>query len=100
MTCESCGSKTMMQVQVVVSAPSELMHQFSKENLRRKDVQLMGVLWETADHICSNPECGKVVSGYGNYVTRLEKELSALKAKPTAPNPPPRGHEQGGGTLL
>ena len=49
---------------------------------------LMGVLWETADFICTNPECRKVLDGYGNYVTSLEKEVERLKSKyePETPN--------------
>lgn len=70
-----------MQVQAVIEAPSELAHQFSKQNLRRADVFLRGVLWETADHICTNPDCGRVVDGYGNYVTNLRKENERLKAE-------------------
>jgi hypothetical protein len=56
-------------------------HQFSKKNLRKKEVYLMGVLWETADYICTNPKCGKVVDGYGNYVSNLKKENEILKKK-------------------
>ena len=41
----------------------------------------MCVLWETADFICTNPKCGKVLNGYGNYVTNLKKEVERLKAK-------------------
>jgi hypothetical protein len=70
-----------MMVQATVSAPSELVHQLSKANLRRKDVYLMGVNWETADHICDNPACGQVIDGFGNYVTRLEAEVKRLKAQ-------------------
>ena len=49
---------------------------------------LIGVLWETADFICTNPKCGKVLDGYGNYVTNLKKEVERLKAKyePETPN--------------
>ena len=49
---------------------------------------LMGVLWETADFICTNPECRKVLDGYGNYVTNLKKEVERLKSKyePETPN--------------
>jgi hypothetical protein len=71
----------MMQVQAVISAPGELAHKLSKQNLRRRDVYLIGVLWDTADFICTNPKCGKVLDGYGNYVTNLEKEVERLKAK-------------------
>lgn len=81
MKCKRCGSDTRIQVQAVISAPGELAHKFSKQNLRRRDVYLMGVLWETADYICTNPECGKVVDGYGNYVTNLEKEVAAWRER-------------------
>ncbi|WP_374335356.1 hypothetical protein [Methyloversatilis sp.] len=73
-----------MQVQAVIQAPSELEHQFSKKNLRRKEVFLRGVLWETATHICDDPKCGYVVDMYGNYVTRLEDEVQELRAKVAA----------------
>jgi len=81
MKCERCGSDTRMQVQALISAPGELAHKFVLENLRRGDVYLIGVLWETADFICTNPKCGKVLNGYGNYVTNLKKELEQLKHK-------------------
>lgn len=79
--CSRCGADQRMQVQAVISAPAELERQFSKQNIRRKDVHLMGVLWETADFICTNPKCGAVDDGYGNYVTNLEKEVKRLKKK-------------------
>lgn len=81
MKCEKCGSPTRIQVQAVISAPGELYHQFSKKNLRRGDVHLMGVLWETADFICTNEDCQCVTNGYGNYVTRLKQEVERLKAQ-------------------
>jgi len=70
-----------MQVQAVVSAPGDLAHQLSKRNLRRKDVYLMGVLWETADYICTNQTCSHVVDGPGNYRTNLEKGIERLRAE-------------------
>ena len=79
MKCERCGQETRMQVQAVLAAPSELLHKFSKSNLRRADVYLMGVLWETADFICTNFECRTVTDGYGNYVSRLKKDHDALR---------------------
>jgi hypothetical protein len=77
--CEKCGSPTRMQVLVGISAPGALSHQFSKQNLRNKEVWLTHVNWETADYICTNPKCGHVTNGYGNYVTRLEAENKALR---------------------
>lgn len=78
-SCLKCGAPTRMQVQATISAPGDLAHQFSKQNLRRKDVYLLGVNWETADFICTNPKCGSVRDGYGNYVTNLEKEVKRLR---------------------
>lgn len=81
MKCPHCGSGTRMHVQAVISAPGELAHQFSKKNLRSKEVYLMGVLWETADYICASGACGKLVlDGYGNYVTGLKKRVTELEA--------------------
>ena len=79
MKCEYCGGATTMQVQAVISAPGELYRQFSKAHLRRKDVHLLGVLWETASYICLNPECRRVTHEDGNYITNLEKEVKRLK---------------------
>ena len=81
MKCLKCGSDTRIQVHAVISAPGDLAYQFSKQNLRRKDVYLLGVLWETMDFICTKPRCGHVTIGYGNYVTNLKKENERLKAK-------------------
>lgn len=80
MKCIHCGSDTRMQVHVVISAPGELAHKFSKQNLRRKDVNIMACLWETADFICTNPNCRRVNSGFGNYVSNLEKEVNRLRS--------------------
>ena len=41
----------------------------------------MGVLWETADFICTNSKCGHVRDGYGNYVSNLKRENERLKSK-------------------
>ncbi len=81
MKCVKCGSPTRIQVQATISAPGEMVANFTKRNLRRKEVYLMGVLWETMDIICTNPKCSHVVDGYGNYVTNLKKEVERLKEK-------------------
>lgn len=51
-----------------------------------KDVEIWGCLWETADHICTNPKCRYVLNGYGTYgytkytdVSKLKKEYERLK---------------------
>lgn len=78
--CPKCGScDTKIMVQAVVVAPAEMYREFSKQNLRRKDVYLQGVLWETCDFICS--ACGWASDHYGNYVTRLARENIELKAE-------------------
>ena len=79
--CERCGSPTRMQVLATISAPGELAHKFSKQNLRRGDVHILGVNWETADYICTNVKCRHVLDGYGNYVSNLEKEVKKLRAQ-------------------
>ena len=72
-----CSGPTRIQVQATLSAPAELLHNFSKTNLRRRDVYLLGVNWETADTISEN--CGTVVHAYGNYISRLEKKTLGLE---------------------
>ena len=81
--CPKCGGNTRMQVQATISAPSSLVHQLSKQNLRSKEVYLMGVNWETADFICENQDCQHITDGYGNYVTKLEKANMSLVAELT-----------------
>lgn len=81
MKCLKCGGPTQMQVLVSVSAPGELYRQLSKPAYRRKDVSILGVLWETADFICEDPKCGQVTNGYGNYVTNLEQKVRQLEAQ-------------------
>jgi hypothetical protein len=68
-----------MQVLAGISAPGALSHQFSKQDLRSKEVWLTHVNWETADYLCTNPKCRHVTNGYGNYVTRLSDENKALR---------------------
>lgn len=79
--CPRCGSDTRMTVQAVISAPGKLEGLLSKRALRRKDVFLQAVLWETANFICTNPECRNVEHGFGNYVTRLAEENERLRAR-------------------
>lgn len=81
MKCVHCGSDGRIQVLANIAAPAELAHQFSKANLRKKDVYLLGVNWETMDFLCGNEKCGRVTDGYGNYVTNLAKENELLKVK-------------------
>lgn len=79
--CEKCGSPTRAMVQMAVSAPSEMMYDFTKKNMKSADFKIHGVIWETADFICTNQSCQHVTNGYGNYVTRLKKENETLKLK-------------------
>jgi hypothetical protein len=70
-----------MMVNTCITAPGDLYRNLPKAAYRRKDVELKGVLWETADFICMNEKCGHVTDGYGNYVTGLKKENEELKAR-------------------
>lgn len=79
--CEKCGSPTKAMVMMQVCAPANMMHNFSKKNMRDKNFTIMGVMWETADYICTNEKCRHVTNGYGNYVTNLQKENELLKQK-------------------
>lgn len=76
--CEKCGASTTAMVQMVVCAPSEMMRNFTKKNMSSKEFKIQGVLWETADLICTNSECRHVTNGYGNYVSNLKKENDRL----------------------
>ncbi|GBG14851.1 polysaccharide synthesis protein GtrA [Novimethylophilus kurashikiensis] len=81
MKCEKCGSDTRMQVQVTLSAPGSAYHQLTKKDFHRKEFQVLGANWETANFICTNPDCCHVSDGYGNYVTKLEKKNKELSAE-------------------
>lgn len=80
-SCVKCGAPVRMQVQATISAPGELEHGLSKRNLRRADVYILGVMWETADFICTSEKCAHVDEAYGNYVTNLRKRVAELEAQ-------------------
>jgi hypothetical protein len=42
--CEKCGSPTKAMVQMQVSAPAEMMHNFTKKNMASKEFRIMGGL--------------------------------------------------------
>lgn len=79
--CPKCGKPMRMMVQATIVAPAELTSQFSKTNLRRKDVYLMGVSWDGADYLCE--EHGLIIGGYGNYVTKLEEKVKRIETEPS-----------------
>lgn len=79
--CEHCGSEGRIMVQMTVVAPGSMYMNLPKRNFRYKEVEVWGVLWETADFICGSPACGRTSDGYGNYVTRLKKTCEDLKAE-------------------
>lgn len=82
MNCPRCKKPTLrIMGQAVVNAPASMLHQFSKKNLRSKDVWLQGVLWETFSKFCEDATCGYHADRLGNYVTKLEDENAALKAE-------------------
>lgn len=67
--------------QATLVAPASMYGAFSKSNLRKKEVYLQGVNWETFDFICMNPKCCNTTNAYGNYVSKLEKENKELKER-------------------
>ena len=79
MNCPKCNSPTRMDVDATISAPGELEHRFSKANIRRKDVYLIGVSWDAANFYCTNPECRYVYSGYTNHVYKLRTLSNELE---------------------
>jgi hypothetical protein len=82
MTCKKCGSKKVrMMGQVILSAPIDFYGNLSKTNLKKKEVYLLGAIWETFDFICCNPKCRHVESAYGTYVSNLKKENEQLKQR-------------------
>ena len=79
MNCPHCGKAGRIHVHATISTPGELVHNFSKRNLRRGDVHLVCVNWETMDFLCENPKCQRPTLAFGNYVSNLEKENKELK---------------------
>ena len=79
MRCPHCGSSGRIHVHATISAPGELNANFTKRNLRRGDVHLVCVNWETTDFLCSNLKCQRPTLGFGNYVSNLAKENQRLK---------------------
>lgn len=76
MDCPKCKKETRIMVQATLSTPSRFYGNFTKKNLSNKECYLMGVNWETADIICEH--CGHTTTGYGNYVTNLQKQNERL----------------------
>lgn len=78
--CPKCGhTELRMHTQVTLSTPASMYAQFSKSNLRKKEVHLESANWETSTIIC--PKCYWTNEGYGNYVTRLRVENEELKKR-------------------
>lgn len=73
--CPQCGKMMRIMGQCTLSAPAELYGRFSKTNIRRKDVHMIGANWETFDFIC---ECGYTKDACGNYVSRMTKRIPIL----------------------
>lgn len=76
--CQKCGKPMTMMVQATIVAPADLSHQFSKANLRRKDVYLMGVSWDGADYLCADH--GLIIGGFGDRYRKMEQEVARAKA--------------------
>lgn len=57
MKCPKCNGNVEMMVDVTILAPSEMEGQFSKQNLRKKEVKLYAVNWSKAKYFCKNSKC-------------------------------------------
>lgn len=79
--CPRCNGPTTMMVQALVCAPGELDHRLPKKAMRRADVHLQGVLWETADFLCKDQACGFVQDGHGNHMTQLKAANESVSAE-------------------
>lgn len=56
--CPKCKQMTWnINVYLHVTAPGEMYHNFSKTNLRSKDVRIAAAIWETASWWCHNSKC-------------------------------------------
>ncbi len=86
--CPRCGSETQVQMQMVVTFPSRFMHRLTRAVQRSREFQSMAALWDTASHICTNPNCGMLVKDSENMseyralrlrVRELEAEVKRLK---------------------
>ena len=53
--CKHCKTDKHVRIQVYahVSAPVEMYSSFSKKNMRKKDFNVLAVLWETTDFMCT-----------------------------------------------
>ena len=62
MKCPKCNSDVEMMVNVTILAPAEMEGQFSKKNLRKKEVKIYAVNWERASYFCRNDKCRWIMS--------------------------------------
>lgn len=53
MKCPRCDSENMsFMVDIIVHAPIKYLHELSKTNLRKKDVEIIGADWDKATYVC------------------------------------------------
>ena len=57
MKCPRCGSDVEMMVNLTILCPAEMEGEFSKKNLRKKEVKLYAANWERASFFCKNKKC-------------------------------------------
>lgn len=73
--CPKCGKPTLtIMVTQIVCAPMSMLHNFTRANMRKKEFEHWGTIWENADILCKNPDgCG---------YTRISKGNPSAKASP------------------
>lgn len=57
MKCPKCGSDVEMMVDLTIICPAEMESNFSKKNLRKKEVKLYAANWPRASYFCRNNKC-------------------------------------------
>lgn len=79
--CERCGGDEFIyMVDAIIVAPATIGFKLSKQNLRKKDVYIQRVDWDTRTFICK--KCNKVDSDIRTgYIKALRDDGDALRAR-------------------
>jgi hypothetical protein len=57
MKCDICEKEMDWSIQVNMWIPKDVLFYLSKKNIRRKDVEIIGVDWSNAKPVCRNEKC-------------------------------------------
>ncbi len=57
MKCPNCGEELFANVKVIMNIPSSMVSLLSKKNIAKKEVQILGVYWDSAYYYCKNETC-------------------------------------------